>query len=274
MDLVFSKLGKKHEYKTQYDPKLLFPIPRIVKREELGIKGIPNFCGLDIWTGFEISWLNMKGKPQVRISVFEINALSECLIESKSLKLYFNSFNSTCFKNDEEVIKIMQKDLSKATNSEVSVKFYLLKDYPVAISNQFIAESIDDLDIEITEYMINHSFLKVDANIKVHERLSSDLLKSNCLVTFQPDWGSILIDYEGRKINRKGLLKYLISFRNHNEFHEQCVERIYNDIMQFCQPEKLLVYARYTRRGGLDINPIRSNFTFSPEQKKLRLVRQ
>ncbi|WP_440683082.1 NADPH-dependent 7-cyano-7-deazaguanine reductase QueF [Cysteiniphilum halobium] len=274
MDLGFSQLGKKSEYKTQYDASLLFPIPRSIKRDELGIKGVPEFKGVDVWTGFEISWLNMKGKPQVRIAVFEIDALSECLIESKSFKLYLNSFNSTRFASDDEVIEIMQHDLTQATNGVVSVKLYSLRDYPCYITNQFKAESIDELDIEINEYMTNPKFLMADHTTKVHERLSSDLLKSNCLVTFQPDWGSVLIDYQGGRIDREGLLKYLVSFRDHNEFHEQCVERIYTDIMHYCQPEKLCVYARYTRRGGLDINPIRANFTVDIKQRQLRLVRQ
>ncbi|WP_117002043.1 MULTISPECIES: NADPH-dependent 7-cyano-7-deazaguanine reductase QueF [Cysteiniphilum] len=277
MDLGFSELGKKSEYKTQYDASLLFPIPRSIKRDELGIKGVPEFKGVDIWTGFEVSWLNMKGKPQVRIAVFEIDALSQCLIESKSFKLYLNSFNNTHFASDDEVTKIMQHDLSQAANGVVSVTLYALKDYPCHVTNQFVAESIDELDIEINEYMTNPQFLSADQTSKVHERLSSDLLKSNCLVTFQPDWGSVLIEYQGGKINREGLLKYLVSFRDHNEFHEQCVERIYTDIMLYCQPEKLCVYARYTRRGGLDINPMRANFMFDAEQneqKQIRLARQ
>lgn len=274
MNLILSELGKKSQYKSEYDRDLLFPIPRAVKREELGIVGKPRFQGTDIWTAFEISWLNSRGKPEVRIGIFEIDALSESLIESKSFKLYLNSFNSTRFTSDDEVATIMQLDLSKAAMGNVRVQLYQLKEYPTIISNQFDAESIDELDIEITEYMANPQFLKADHSIQVHEILSSDLLKSNCLVTFQPDWGSVLIDYTGGKIDQEGLLKYLISFRDHNEFHEQCVERIYSDIMQYCQPDKLCVYARYTRRGGLDINPIRANYTYDPKHKKIRLARQ
>ncbi|WP_116963922.1 NADPH-dependent 7-cyano-7-deazaguanine reductase QueF [Fastidiosibacter lacustris] len=274
MNLVLSELGKKSEYKTEYDPTLLFPIPRTIKRQELGITAKPTFSGVDIWTAFEVSWLNLKGKPQVRIAIFEIDALSQCLIESKSFKLYLNSFNNSRFADDEIVIKTMQEDLEKAANGTVKVTLYCLTDYPIQVTPMFEAESLDELDVEITEYITNPNFLSVNPKVIVHECLSSDLLKSNCLVTFQPDWGSVLIEYQGAKIDKVGLLKYIISFRNHNEFHEQCVERIYNDIMQNCKPEKLMVYARYSRRGGLDINPLRSNFTLAEKLKTLRLARQ
>lgn len=274
MNLESSELGKVSGYRKTYSPELLFTISREIKRKELGISGLPLFHGVDIWTSFEVSWLDMKGKPHVRIAVFEIDALSEFLIESKSLKLYLNSFNGTCFDNDIKVAKLIQRDLSKAVNGKVNVTFYKLENYSIKMDNQFNVISLDKLDVSIIDYNVNPNFLKVNSSIKVHEKLSSDLLKSNCPVTLQPDWGSILIEYLGNKIDHEGLLKYLISFRENNEFHEQCIERIYSDIMKYCKPQKLCVYARYTRRGGLDINPIRTNTKFANSLKYLRLSRQ
>ncbi|WP_119344127.1 NADPH-dependent 7-cyano-7-deazaguanine reductase QueF [Facilibium subflavum] len=274
MDLTLSELGKKSAYLTQYDSTLLFPIPRLLKRQELGITGKPQFKGVDIWSAFEISWLNQKGKPEVRIGLFEIDAASENLIESKSFKLYLNSFNNTPFDDESQVKSIMQNDLSKAVNGVVNVQLIKLKDYAQRVENCFSGQSLDDLDVEITEYVTNPDYLAADSQEIVEETLTSDLLKSNCLVTEQPDWGSVLIYYQGNKIDHEGLLKYIISFRNHNEFHEQCVERIFTDIMQKCKPQKLLVYARYTRRGGLDINPLRCNFNDNGALREIRLARQ
>ena len=274
MDLLLSELGKKSAYKTTYDASLLFAIPRVEKRDELGIKGKPDFQGVDIWTAFEVSWLDCKGKPQVRIATFVIDAHSPNIIESKSFKLYLNSFNNSQFDNDEAVRSTMKQDLQSAAKSEVVVKLYRLSEYPQMLSNTFPGVLLDDLDVEIATYMTGPKYLKTEGEGIVSEVLSSDLLKSNCLVTDQPDWGSVMIEYEGKKINHEGLLKYIISFRNHNEFHEQCVERIYTDILKHCQPQKLLVYARYTRRGGLDINPVRSNFEYHESLNMLRLVRQ
>ena len=274
MDISYSELGKQSCYSSQYDPSLLFIIKRSIKRREIGIVGSPQFTGVDFWTSFEISWLNSKGKPEVRIAHFEIEADSENIIESKSFKLYLNSFNNTRFTSEKQVISAMQDDLAKATNGNVSVQFSQLSDYSNRIEPRFSGTVLDALDIEITDYTINREYLALNGDIKVEETLVSDLLKSNCLVTNQPDWGSLMIYYQGRQITHSGLLKYIISFRNHNEFHEQCVERIFNDIMLICAPEKLLVYARYTRRGGLDINPMRYNFKYDQRLANIRLVRQ
>ncbi|GAB6069061.1 NADPH-dependent 7-cyano-7-deazaguanine reductase QueF [Thiomicrorhabdus hydrogeniphila] len=256
-----SLLGKESPYCGVYNPNLLFPIPRQEKRDELNInKGNLPFVGLDIWTAYEVSWLNAKGKPIVAIAEFAIPAESEFLIESKSFKLYLNSFNGTRFNTPEEVVDLWVTDLSSACGDEVSVDLRTL-DFDESLLAQLPGTNLDSIDIEITEYTINNTLLKLaDDPQNISETLNSHLLKSNCLVTGQPDWGSVVIRYEGLAIDHESLLRYLISFREHNEFHEQCVERIYTDIMNICAPDKLTVYARYVRRGGLDINPYRSNF--------------
>ncbi|WP_178862614.1 NADPH-dependent 7-cyano-7-deazaguanine reductase QueF [Thiomicrorhabdus cannonii] len=256
-----SLLGQATPYCKTYDPGILFPIPRQEKRDELGfdLNSLP-FQGLDIWTAFEVSWLNAKGKPVAVIAEFAFPADSPNLIESKSFKLYLNSFNGTRFGSQQEVEDLWVKDLSAACGGEVQVDVRSLNSDEMLIG-QLPGDNLDDLDIEVDTYQVKPELLTLEADAEVvEETLSSHLLKSNCLVTGQPDWGSIVIRYVGPQINRENLLKYLISFREHNEFHEQCVERVFTDIMRQCQPEKLTVYARYVRRGGLDINPYRSNF--------------
>jgi 7-cyano-7-deazaguanine reductase len=255
-----SLLGKRTPYCSDYNPDLLFPIPRQEKRDEIGIaeNQLP-FIGLDIWTAYELSWLNAKGKPVVAIAEFSFFADSPNIIESKSFKLYLNSFNGTRFGSVDEVLACLVKDLSLACGEEVAIELHPVAEFE-EIAGSLPGENLDDLDIEITDYAVAADLLKTLSDDVVTETLNSHLLKSNCLVTGQPDWGSVVIRYEGAQIDHEGLLKYIISFREHNEFHEQCVERIYMDIMRQCQPQKLTVYARYLRRGGLDINPYRSNF--------------
>lgn len=267
-----SLLGKETVYCSDYNPQLLFPIPRQEKRNELAIdpESLP-FQGLDIWTAYEISWLNLKGKPVVAIADFSFSADSPNLIESKSFKLYLNSFNGTRFENLETVAQTMMDDLSKASGTEVYAELRRV-DEDETLLGGLPGECLDELDIEVDAYQVQPSLLKPASDEVIFETLNSHLLKSNCLVTGQPDWGSVVIRYEGPAINHESLLRYLISFRNHDEFHEQCVERIFTDIMNHCQPENLTVYARYVRRGGLDINPYRSNF--EDEFDISRLVRQ
>ncbi|WP_329907586.1 NADPH-dependent 7-cyano-7-deazaguanine reductase QueF [Serratia quinivorans] len=269
-------LGANSDYPDQYAPELLEALPRARGRDLIGVdeRKLP-FSGFDLWTAFELSWLNAKGKPVVGIGEFTLPHSSTNLIESKSFKLYLNSFNQTRFDSVEQVSAAMQKDLSQAANGQVGVKLYPgLDGYSVQI-DALPGINIDDLDIAVDDFDFKPEYLigatSEQAEI-VTETLSSNLLKSNCLVTNQPDWGSVVIHYQGRKIDRERLLRYLISFRQHNEFHEQCVERIFNDIKQSCQPEKLSVFARYTRRGGLDINPFRSDFETAPTLG--RLIRQ
>jgi len=249
-------------------------VPRSLNREPLGLypDNLP-FTGADIWTLYELSWLNSKGVPQVAVGEVVLRADSQNLIESKSFKLYLNSFNQTVFADWGEVRQTLERDLSACAKGQVSVALFRLSEVEGQPIGHFSGEVIDEQDIEIHDYAFNADYLAQAAGREiVEETLVSHLLKSNCLITNQPDWGSVMIRYKGPRINREALLRYLISFRQHNEFHEQCVERIFNDVQRFCQPEALSVYARYTRRGGLDINPWRSNVPFSPGFS--RLVRQ
>ena len=255
-------LGKQVDYEFEYNPGLLQGVPRSLSRDTLDLanSSLP-FDGIDTWTGYELSWLNLKGKPNVAILECHVPITSENLIESKSFKLYLNSFNQTKFASAEDVRQVLQADLSACAGEPVEVKLILPEQFTSLQFKEFEGTLLDNLDVEIERYSPNTQFLAVaKSGTEVKETLISHLLKSNCLITSQPDWASIQIRYEGKAIEHEGLLKYLISFRQHNEFHEQCVERIYNDIMQHCQPDKLTVCARYTRRGGLDINPFRSNY--------------
>ena len=272
-NLENSELGKKSAYDSHYNPKLLFPIPRSVKRIELGID-INNleFYGVDIWTHYELSWLNLKGKPMVAIGQICYPASSECIIESKSMKLYFNSFNNTKLSSQSKLIDLVESDISGLIHAPVTFKLINLND-DFRVNKIIGYACLDDLDIECNLYQPHQDFLFCENDDVVDEKLYSNLLKSNCLVTNQPDWGSVFIEYSGSKINHQGLLRYIVSLRDHNEFHEQCVERIFFDIKNNCNPNKLVVYARYTRRGGLDINPYRSSCdNFCVEN--LRLIRQ
>ncbi|KOC89113.1 NADPH-dependent 7-cyano-7-deazaguanine reductase QueF [Winslowiella iniecta] len=267
-------LGKATEYHDRYDASLLQAVPRSMNREPLGLypDSLP-FSGADIWTLYELSWLNSKGVPQVAVGEVVLNASSLNLIESKSFKLYLNSFNQTPFSDWGEVRQTLERDLSACAQGEVSVALFRLQEVEGQPIGHFDGNCIDEQDITIDNYQFNADYLKnATATEVVEETLVSHLLKSNCLITNQPDWGSVQIRYRGPRIDREALLRYLVSFRHHNEFHEQCVERIFNDIQRFCQPETLSVYARYTRRGGLDINPWRTNSDFTPSHS--RLVRQ
>jgi len=252
-------LGKQTAYESNYNPTLLQPVPRSLNRDDLNLTDILPFYGHDLWTGYEISWLNAKGKPVVAIGEFVVPATSANLVESKSFKLYLNSFNQTKFDNWDDVQQAMVKDLSACAGASVEVTLLsVTQESPFQVT-ALTGVNIDDLDIEIDNYDFNNQLLRLDAaNINVTEELNSHLLKSNCLITSQPDWGSVVISYSGLKIDHESLLRYLVSFRMHNEFHEQCVERIFTDIMALCHPSELTVYARYTRRGGLDINPYRT----------------
>ena len=268
------KLGQKTEYASQYDRTLLQPVPRALNRDGLGItQNQPFTIGADIWTAYEISWLNEKGLPQVAIADIYLDYQSQNLIESKSFKLYLNSFNQSKFADSNAVQQTMQRDLSECAQGDVKVRLNPVAVYDAQKIEHLQGDCIDEQDIEITSYEFNANWLKdcVSDEI-VEEKLVSHLLKSNCLITNQPDWGTLHIHYVGKKINQEKLLRYVVSFRQHNEFHEQCVERIFCDLMHYAKPEKLTVYARYTRRGGLDINPFRSNFENLPEN--LRLARQ
>ncbi|OOF80109.1 NADPH-dependent 7-cyano-7-deazaguanine reductase QueF [Rodentibacter caecimuris] len=272
--LTSLKLGQKTEYVSEYDRTLLQSVPRALNRDDLGITQTQPFTiGADIWTAYEVSWLNEKGVPQVAIADIYLDQQSQNLIESKSFKLYLNSFNQSKFTDFKQVTQVMQQDLTECVQGEVKVRLNPLSFYQTQKIDHLQGDCIDGQDIDITNYEFNPDWLKdCVSNERVEEYLVSHLLKSNCLITNQPDWGTLQIHYIGKKINREKLLRYVVSFRQHNEFHEQCVERIFCDLMRYAKPEKLTVYARYTRRGGLDINPFRSNFETLPEN--LRLARQ
>ncbi len=268
-------LGKATEYKSSYDPSLLQGVPRSLNRNELQLTAdnLP-FVGFDLWNLYELSWLNSKGKPIVATGVVKVPFDSDNLIESKSFKLYLNSFNQTKFDSLADVQKILTSDLSKCANKMVSVELNDNLDQFTDKLGTFQGTCLDDLDIEVDNYQLTPDYLQdISSQETVTETLYSHLLKSNCLITSQPDWGSVEIRYTGKKLDREKLLRYLLSFRQHNEFHEQCVERIYCDIMKFAQIESLSVYARYTRRGGLDINPLRTTEK-NVIDSNIRLLRQ
>ena len=261
-----SPLGKTASYIDQYDPALLFPLPRATKRQELGLGAQLPFFGADAWTAFELSWLNLRGKPQLALAHITVPCETPNIIESKSFKLYLNSFNNTRFADAADVLARLRADLSEAAwrgaARPATVGVRLLG--PELFDREPVCEldglSLDRLDIACERYSPAPDLLRTtQGEPPVNETLVSNLLKSNCLVTGQPDWGSVQIRYSGDAIDQEGLLQYLVSFRNHNEFHEQCVERIFMDIWQRCKPTRLTVYARYTRRGGLDINPFRTS---------------
>ena len=252
-----SPLGKPTQYTGKYSPKLLVPILRRHNRSEIGIAEQLPFYGVDVWNLYEISYLNQKGKPIAGVAQVIFPCESAHLIESKSFKLYLNSFNQTKFDSKEVVQQIIEKDLSEKSGKNVEVMLFTIAEFPNQTIGTFASHCIDDLDIDIDTYHHEPKFLSTEQKI-IEEKLHSNLLKSNCLITGQPDWGSVEINYSGKKINHEGLLRYIVSFRTHNEFHEPCVERMFMDIMRYCKPDKLTVEAHYTRRGGLDICPIRS----------------
>mgnify|MGYP001172257069 CR=1 FL=1 len=267
-------LGKQTEYVSEYDPTLLFPIPRAQSRSGLAVdvNNLP-FKGVDVWTAYELSWLDMKGKPLVAVAEFHFPCSSLAIVESKSFKLYLNSFNQTQFESQQAVVDLLQADLSKACGASIVLHLSSLSEVPWAEIKTLEGECVDELDVSIDCYHPEPGLLGCEVGAgQVSETLYSHLLKSNCPVTGQPDWASVHICYTGAKICHEGLLKYVVSFREHQDFHEHCVERMFVDIMTRCQPQNLTVYARYTRRGGLDINPLRSTDEVTVSQP--RLVRQ
>jgi 7-cyano-7-deazaguanine reductase len=263
-----SQLGRSSAYVDRYDPALLFPIARAAQRAAMGIaEGALPFFGADLWTAFELSWLNARGKPQVAIAHVTVPCETPNIVESKSFKLYLNSFNATVFADAQAVRERLRADLSEAAwrgsdrSGGIGVRLLGPDAFEREAASELEGLDLDRLDIECTHYQPAPELLRSDpAQPPVAETLASRLLKSNCLVTGQPDWGSVQIRYVGPPIDQAGLLAYIVSFRNHNEFHEPCAERMFWDIWRRCRPTKLSVYARYTRRGGLDINPFRASW--------------
>lgn len=269
-----SPLGKSSEYIATYTPSLLFPIPRAAKWAELGLTAdtLP-YKGVDFWNCFELSWLLPSGKPVVAIGEFSILADSPNIIESKSFKLYLNSLNQTPFASVQALEACLVQDLSAAAGKAVGVRVRRLQDVEREGVVSLPGVCIDELDVTVNSY--DHpqpELLRCDTSQVVEESVHSHLLKSNCPVTSQPDWGSVCVQYRGAALDHGSLLAYLVSFRQHSDFHEQCVERIFMDLQALLKPEKLTVFARYVRRGGLDINPYRSTQEGTFENG--RLVRQ
>jgi 7-cyano-7-deazaguanine reductase len=260
-----SPLGRSHGYVASYDPGLLFPVARATSRRKIGVGSDLPFHGEDLWNAYELSWLSTGGLPVVRVATLRFAAHSPNLIESKSLKLYLNSLNNSTFESDAHVRDVIMQDLERASGASVAVDFSA-----PSLSSDWQATSmeawcIDDDRVSIDTYEVNPEFLKDSANGDVvGATVYSNLLRSVCPVTGQPDWGTVQIRYQGIWIEHRALLRYIVSFRNHADFHEHCVERMFMDIKRYCEPVKLSVYARYTRRGGLDINPFRSDYEAPP----------
>ncbi|MGM0912833.1 MAG: NADPH-dependent 7-cyano-7-deazaguanine reductase QueF [Pseudomonadota bacterium] len=270
--LAHAPLGRESAYPEHYDASLLYPIPRGANRAPLGIEeGALPFVGEDEWHAFEVSWLNARGKPVVAVARFRLPADSPNLIESKSWKLYLNGFNQSRFASRAAVIETLEGDLARAAGAPVAVELFAVDDEAL-MPRRLPGECLDELDIAIDDYSPSAEHLRVGEEV-VEEALHSHLLKSNCPVTGQPDWGSVLIRYRGPRLDREGLLRYLVGYRQHQDFHEHCVEHIYMDLMARAQPERLLVLARYVRRGGLDISPWRATPGERPPEP-LRLARQ
>jgi 7-cyano-7-deazaguanine reductase len=264
-----SPLGRDARYPDRYDPGLLFAIPRATQRAAIGIGDPLPFHGVDIWNAYELSWLDAHGKPQVALAEFRVPATTPNIVESKSFKLYLGAFNQERLASPAALRERVRADLSAATGGAVEVALIGPADFASIRIDPFDGESIDDSPIEIERYGPPEPAYLETASDEVEESLVSDLFKSNCPVTGQPDWASIRIRYAGRRIDRGGLLRYLVSFRRHADFHEHCVERIYMDLVRRCAPRRLEVHARYTRRGGLDINPWRSSEPGNPPNRRV-----
>lgn len=271
--LTGSPLGKTTTYKNQYDPTLLFPVPRSMNREKIHVTDPIPFYGCDVWNGYELSWLNKRGKPIAVYARITFPCTSENLIESKTLKLYLNSFSQTQFDDMQSVRNVIIKDLSEATKSDVDVTLFKIHDDRPFQPTQFTSTCLDDLDIDCDTYTVEPSYLTTQGDETISESVHTHLLKSNCMITDQPDWACLEITYTGKSIDHAGLLRYIVSYRTHCGFHEPCIEQIFMDILRSTKPDALTVDGRYTRRGGLDINPIRSTEPVDADYYT-RLIRQ
>jgi len=265
-------LGKDLEYPDRYAPEVLCPISRSVARAEIGLGSSLPFNGEDVWNAYELTWLQESGKPSVAVAAFRVPATSEHIFESKSLKLYLNSFAMVHYHSADAVKAIIARDLSRIANSNVAVMLSESSDSVSGIIDDLPGTCVDSSTGTFSASAVDPSLLTISSDVIVDEELHSHVLRSNCPVTNQPDMGSVLIRYRGRQIDKPSLLAYIVSFRQHNDFHEACVERMFVDIKKRCQTEKLSISAHYTRRGGIDINPFRSDFEKSAAN--IRLWRQ
>lgn len=265
-------LGKPTDYPDEYSPQVLFAVPRNEARQALKLGDELPFQGKDIWNAWEITWLEPSGKPVVATAVITVPADSVNIVESKSLKLYLNSLAMSRYASIDELAGVISRDLSRITGSQVIISMTPANEFPTGRIADLPGDCIDGLDVQVDAGGVDARILKTTGEDSIEEELHSHLLRSNCPVTHQPDMGSVLIRYRGPAIDRESLLRYIVSFRYHNDFHEACVERMFLDIKARCGPENLTVHARYNRRGGLDINPFRSDFEATPEN--IRLWRQ
>ncbi len=266
-------LGKPTDYPDEYSPQVLFAVSRSEARKALELGDDLPFQGADVWNAWELTWLEPSGKPLVATAVITVPADSVNLVESKSLKLYLNSLAMSRYASSEEIAATISRDLSGITGSEVDISILPANESSTAQIASLPGDCIDDLEVQIDVSVgVDAATLRNTGEGSIEEELHSHLLRSNCPVTHQPDMGSVLIRYRGPAIDRESLLRYIVSFRQQHDFHEACVERMFLDIKTRCGPDRLTVYARYNRRGGLDINPFRSDFETTPEN--IRLWRQ
>lgn len=265
-----SPLGRQTGYPDRYAPELLHAIPRADSRDAIGVGDALPFYGVDIWNAWELTWLGQNGQPRVAAAELRVPADSPRIVESKSLKLYLNSFSMSRYDAPGNVARAIRKDLKRSTGAAVDVHLYSAP--PADGIAALPGATIDTLDVDCSAYEVDATLLSSNPNENAAETLCSDVLRSLCPVTGQPDTGSVMIDYTGPRIDRAGLLRYIVSYRQHGDFHEACVERIFVDVQARCRPERLAVYARYQRRGGIDINPFRSSSDVRPDN--LRLWRQ
>jgi 7-cyano-7-deazaguanine reductase len=257
-DLATSPLGHATTYADAYDPTLLFAVERAPLRTELGLGPRLPFRGVDTWTAYEVSWLDPAGKPQVAIATFAVPFDSPAIVESKSVKLYLTAMNMTRFVSPTEVRSTLARDLARATGAAVAVTLAAPDMFATLSRGELIGECLDALPVAFDAYAPEPQTLAAAGAI-VDQTLYTRLFRSVCPVTGQPDYASVQLRYRGARIDRAGLLRYLVSFRRHPGFHEHCVERIFADVWTRCRPELLAVYARFTRRGGVDINPYRTS---------------
>ena len=257
-DLDGGPLGHATGYPDRYDPSQLFTVPRAPQRTALGLGATLPFAGSDLWTAYELTWLGRLGKPEIAIATIEVPASSPSIIESKSMKLYLGSFAQSSFDDAGRVVSTIERDLAAAIGAPIRVRLIGAEAFAMERIDALDGESVDSLPVAITAYEVDNATLLAGSEV-VDEALTTNLFRSVCPITGQPDIASMRIAYRGGRIDRAGLLRYLVSYRRHPGFHEQCVERIFVDILSRCRCERLTVYARFTRRGGIDINPFRTN---------------
>lgn len=261
-------LGQKTAYPKRYDKTLLEPISRQRQRTAMQLSPDISFVGVDVWNVYELSFMDQSGKPMRALASFILDARSPYLPESKSVKLYLNSLNHEKFFSKEEVITILENDLSAVTESKVHVLLNPLEHGTIKNTiDGFYC--IDELSVCVDEYQYNPFLLQANSSNVKHQKLMTNVFKSHCLCTGQPDWGSVFIDYEGQELSEESVLKYLISFSEHNGFSENCIEQIYCDIMAQFSPTNLMVFGKFSRRGGIDITPYRANRVFSWPKERL-----